>query len=191
MEQEYMLRLYDMDLLSFSLAEQGIEGLKAKLLWTNEEHRQLLPLDMELSDAGVLKWLQKRVIPKNRTYVAEILKTFGLSINDTKGIIDVCKGLALNDSYWVVPGDFSGTFAQYNLYENRFSEILSLVAYTGIGQSDAAFTTSPDFAAIAASSRAAALSVSRAEDLPGVLEEAVSLIRTRRQSVLVDVQLAR
>ena len=29
-----------------------------------------------------------------------------------------------------------------------------------------AFTTSPDFAAIAASSRAAALSVSRAEDLP-------------------------
>lgn len=48
-----------------------------------------------------------------------------------------------------------------------------------------------DFAAIAASSRAAALSVSRAEDLPGVLEEAVSLIRTRRQSVLVDAQLAR
>ena len=144
MEQEYMLRLYDMDLLSFSLAEQGIEGLKAKLLWTNEEHRQLLPLDMELSDTGVLKWLQKRVIPKNRAYVAEILKTFGLSINDTKGIIDVCKGLSLNDSYWVVPGGFSGTFAQYNLYENRFSEILSLVAYTGIGQSDAAFTTSPE-----------------------------------------------
>ena len=116
MEQEYMLRLYDMDLLSFSLAEQGIEGLKAKLLWTNEEHRQLLPLDMELSDAGVLKWLRKRVIPKNRAYVAEILKTFGLSINDTKGIIDVCKGLSLNDSYWVVPRGFSGTFAQYNLY---------------------------------------------------------------------------
>ena len=144
MEQEYMLRLYDRDLLSFSLAEQGIEGLKAKLLWVNEEHKHLLPLDMELSDAGVLKWLQKRVIPKNRAYVAEILKTFGLSINDTKGIIDVCKGLSLNDSYWVVPGDFSGTFAQYNLYENRFSEILSLVAYTGIGQSDATFTTSPE-----------------------------------------------
>ena len=144
MEQEYMLRLYDRDLLSFSLAEQGLEGLKAKLLWVNEEHRHLLPLDMELSDAGVLKWLQKRVIPKNRAYVAEILKTFGLSINDTKGIIDVCKGLSLNDSYWVVPGDFSGTFAQYNLYENRFSEILSLVAYTGIGQSDVTFTISPE-----------------------------------------------
>lgn len=144
MEQEYMLRLYDMDLLAFSMAEHGIEGLKARLLWVNEEHRPLLPLDMELSDAGVLKWLQKRVIPKNRAYVAEILKTLGLSVNDTRGIIDVCKGLSLNDSYWVVPRDFPGTFAQYNLYENRFSEILSLVAYTGVGQSDAAFTTSPE-----------------------------------------------
>ena len=124
MEQEYMLRLYDMDLLSFTLAEQGLEGLKAKLLLVNEEHKHLLPLDMERSNAGVLKWLQKRVIPKNRAYVAEILKTFGLSINDTKEIIDVCKGLSLNDSYGVVPEGFSGTFAHYNLYENRFSEIL-------------------------------------------------------------------
>ena len=144
MSQEYMLRLYDTDMLAFDLSEQGIEGLKVKILWINDAKEHLLPLEMERTDAGVLKWLQKRVIPKNRAYVAEILKTFGLSINDTKGIIDICKGLSLNDSYWVVPRDFTGTFAQYNLYENRFSEILSLVAYTGIGQSDAAFTTSPE-----------------------------------------------
>ena len=144
MGQEYMLRLYDTDMLAFDLSEQGIEGLKVKILWINDAKEHLLPLEMERTDSGVLKWLQKRVIPKNRAYVAEILKTFGLSINDTKGIIDICKGLSLNDSYWVVPRDFTGTFAQYNLYENRFSEILSLVAYTGIGQRDAAFTTSPE-----------------------------------------------
>lgn len=144
MEKGYVLRLYDTDLLSFSLSEQGIEGLKAQIHSINEEDRALFPLDLELTDDGLVKWLQRRVIPKNRAYVAEILKTFGLSVNDTKGIIDVCKGLSLNDSYWVVPQGFPGTFAQYNLYENRFSEILSLVAYTGIGQSDAAFTTSPE-----------------------------------------------
>jgi hypothetical protein len=76
--------------------------------------------------------------------VEEILKTLRLSMNDTKGIIDVCKGLSLNDSYWIVPKGFGGTFAEYNLYENRFSEILSLVAYTGIGQTNEAFTTSPE-----------------------------------------------
>lgn len=144
MEQAYVLRLYDTDLLSFSLSEQGIEGLKAQIHSIDEEERALFPLDLELTDDGLVKWLQRRVIPKNRAYVAEILKTYGLSVNDTKGIIDVCKGLSLNDSYWVVPLGFTGTFAQYNLYENRFSEILSLVAYTGIGQSDAAFTTSPE-----------------------------------------------
>ena len=144
MEQAYVLRLYDTDLLSFSLSEQGIEGLKAQIHSIDEEDRALFPLDLELTDDGLVKWLQRRVIPKNRAYVAEILKTYGLSVNDTKGIIDVCKGLSLNDSYWVVPQGFTGTFAQYNLSENRFSEILSLVAYTGIGQSDAAFTTSPE-----------------------------------------------
>ena len=144
MEQAYVLRLYDTDLLSFSLSEQGIEGLKAQIHSIDEEDRALFPLDLELTDDGLVKWLQRRVIPKNRAYVAEILKTYGLSVNDTKGIIDVCKGLSLNDSYWVVPQGFTGTFAQYNLYENRFSEILSLVDYTGIGQSDAAFTTSPE-----------------------------------------------
>ena len=144
MEKGYVLRLYDTDLLSFTLSERGIEGLKAQIHSVNEEARALFPLDLELADDGLVKWLQRRVIPKNRAYVAEILKTFGLSVNDTKGIIDVCKGLSLNDSYWVVPQGFTGTFAQYNLYENRFSEILSLVAYTGIGQSDAAFTTSPE-----------------------------------------------
>lgn len=144
MEQDYVLRLYDTDLLSFSLSEQGIEGLKSQIHSVKEEKKALFPLDLDLTDDGLVKWLQRRVIPKNRAYVAEILKTFGLSINDTKGIIDVCKGLSLNDSYWVVPQGFTGTFAQYNLYENRFSEILSLVAYTGIGQSDAAFTTSPE-----------------------------------------------
>ena len=46
--------------------------------------------------------------------------------------------------YWIVPQGFNGTYEQYNLYENKFSEILSLVAYTGVGHSNEAFTTSPE-----------------------------------------------
>ena len=60
-------------------------------------------------------------------------KQKALSLIDTKGIIDVCKGLSLNDSYWIVPENFDGRFADFNLYENRFSQTLSLVAYTGAG----------------------------------------------------------
>lgn len=144
MNEHYSLRLYDTELMRFSIQQRGIEGLVITINSVNEAQRHLLPLDMEVTGEGVCKWLKQRVIPKSRTFAAEILKTLGLNINDTKGIIDVCKGLSLNDSYWVVPEDFAGSFADYNLFENRFSEMLSLVAYTGIGQTDAAFTTSPE-----------------------------------------------
>lgn len=144
MSNIYSLRIYDTELIRFSMEKRGLEGLVAEILSVNTEHSHLMPLDMEQTNEGIIKWLERRVIPKNRTYVDEILKTLGLSHNDTKGIIDVCKGLSLNDSYWVVPDGFEGTFAQYNLYENRFSEMLALVAYTGAGQSKQAFTTSPE-----------------------------------------------
>jgi hypothetical protein len=140
----YELRLYDDILLTFTLEEMGIEGLVCNIIEVHTDNNNLFPLDMPITNEGVLKWLSKRVIPKNRTFVDEILKALGLSVGNTKGIIDVCKGLSLNDSYWVVPAGFEGTWGQYNLYENRFSEILSLVAYTGHGASPKAFTTSPE-----------------------------------------------
>ena len=140
----YNLRLYDDNLITFSLEEKGLEGLQANILSSDTQKKHLFPLDLELTNEGIVKWLERRVIPKNRQFVDEILKTLGLSVNNTKGIIDVCMGLSLNDSYWVVHSDFSGKFADYNLYENRFSEALSLVAYTGVGGSNEAFSTSPE-----------------------------------------------
>ena len=134
----YELRMYDAPLLSFELSSNTAVGYSAKINNISEQ-RSLLPLDLELTRDGILKWLERRVIPKNRTYVEEILRSFWLAFGETKGIIDVCKGLSLNDSYWVVPEGFEGKFADYNLYENRFSEILSLVAFTGVTQSAVAF----------------------------------------------------
>lgn len=144
MSSVYSLRIYDTELIRFLMEKRGLEGLVAEILCVNEELKHLMPLDLDLTNEGIIKWLERRVIPKNRTFVDEILKTLGLSHNDTKGIIDVCKGLSLNDSYWVVPDRFEGSFEQFNLYENRFSEMLALVAYTGAGQSKQVFTTSPE-----------------------------------------------
>lgn len=144
MENTYNLRIYDENLITFSLGIKGLEGLKAEILDLNTEKRSLFPLDLEITEEGIVSWLEKRVIPKNRQFVDEILKTLGLSANDTKGIIDVCMGLSLGDSYWVVPEDFEGRFDAYNLYENRFSEALSLVAYTGARGSRDEFSTSPE-----------------------------------------------
>lgn len=145
MSNVYHLKLYDDILVTFSLEEKGLEGLVVEVLSYDESKKHLLPINMELTAKGIIKWLSKRVIPKNRAFVDEILKTFGLSVNDTKGIIDICLGLSLNDSYWVTPVEFDGKFADYNLFENPFSEALSLVAYTGVGSAEKAFSTSPEF----------------------------------------------
>ena len=143
MTNSYELRLFDISLLTFELTAGSLGEYEVNIkVISGLSH--LLPLDLELSGEGIVKWLQRRVIPKNRAFVEEILRSLGLSRNNIKDIIDVCKGLSLNDSYWVVPENFEGRFEDFNLYENRFSEILSLVAYTGIAQSVTEFSTSPE-----------------------------------------------
>lgn len=145
----YKLKIYDQELLSFSYSDDSHfnifgDEFPTHILSVNEDQKHLFPLDLELTDSGLLNWLERRVIPKNRAFVLQILSSLGLEPDDIRGIIDVCKGLSLNDSYWIVPDGFEGRFSDYNLYENRFSEALSLVAYTGYGKSNAAFSTSPE-----------------------------------------------
>lgn len=98
MSSIYSLRLYDRELMRFSMEKKGLSGLVAEILSIDENCLPLMPLDMERTNEGVIQWLARRVIPKNRTFVDEILKMLGLSHNDTQGIMDVCKGLSLNDS---------------------------------------------------------------------------------------------
>lgn len=128
-ESTYQLKLYDEVLMEFSIAR--VPEFRIEVISVNEERRHLLPLDLETTPEGIEKWLEHRSIPKNRDLVADILGALDLSIDDLKGIIDICFGLSLNDSYWVTQPGFEGTFDEYNLYENEFSNALSLVAYTG------------------------------------------------------------
>ena len=125
----YYLKLYDEKLMEFSLERSP--GIRCRLLWVNEDMKELFPLDLELSDEGLLHWLGKRTIPKNREMVGKILSSLGLEMQDIKGMLDIGFGLSLNDSYWTPQTDFEGSFGEYNLYENEFTSALSLVAYTG------------------------------------------------------------
>lgn len=142
----FELRQYDQILLTFDFIEKKLEGQFCKIISINEESKSLLPIGMEVTDEGLLSWLKGRVVPKNREFVHQILSRYGLNQNDTLGIIKLCKGLSLNDSYWIVEQGFCGAFSAYNLYENSFARALSLIAYTGYGTSTAkGFSSSPEF----------------------------------------------
>jgi len=94
----YILKQYDIDLLYFSM-ENTINGLNVKIQKVNKEKEYLLPLDLELTNASLTRWLKNRIIPRNRAYVSNFLSRLGLNEKDTKGIIDICQGLSLNDCY--------------------------------------------------------------------------------------------
>lgn len=141
----YLLKQFDIDLLQFDM-QKDIDGVSAQILSVNDKQKNLLPLDLELSNSGLAKWLKRRTIPGNRAYVQNFLAKLGLNEKDTKGIIDFCKGLSLNDCYWVVEENFNGSFADNNLYDNRFSNVLSHIAFTGYGSFlKSSLRSSPEF----------------------------------------------
>ena len=143
----FYLKQYDTVLLSFEILEDPLEGQKCWIHEIDEAHANLLPVGLKKTDEGLMSWLRSRIIPKNREYVDALLAKSGLSHNDTKGILQVCRVLSLNDSYWVVEEGFNGKYADYNLYEHDFVKVLSLIAYTGYGSSSRAkgFSSSPEF----------------------------------------------
>ena len=130
----YELKHFDTTLVRF-FATEDTNAPEIKILWTNEYKKELFPLDLELTNEGIAKWLKNRTIPKNRAYVHNFLSKCGLNINRPMTIIKVSKGPSLNDCYWVVEEGFDGPYDKFNLYDNRFSQVLAMIAFTGYGSS--------------------------------------------------------
>ena len=128
-----ILKHRDKDLLRFEWLEpQGV-----RIVSVNESKRRFLPLDFkgEVSERNLWKWLSGRVIPRNRRNVEILMAATGLDSRNARGIIEICRGLSLNDVYWVVADDFKGRWSDYNLYDNEFSQTVALTAFNGMGSS--------------------------------------------------------
>ena len=142
---EYILKLFDTNLLKFKIIE-NLSNPVLQITWINEKKKQLLPIGMEVSDKGLASWLKNRSIPKNRANVNAFLAKCGLNANRPMDVITVCRGFSLNDSYWVAEEGFEGTFGDNNLYENNFSRVLAMIAFTGYGSSvRSSLASSPEF----------------------------------------------
>lgn len=141
----YILKQFDNNLLYFSM-ENTINGLTVQIQSVNEEKKYLLPLDLDLTNESLVRWLKNRTVPRNRAYVSNFLSRLGLNEKDTKGIIDVCQGLSLNDCYWVVKEGCRDLFKDKNLYVNSFNTNIASIAFTGYGSyTRSTFRSSPEF----------------------------------------------
>ena len=126
-----ILKHRDKELLRF----EWIEPQGVRIVSVNEQNARFLPLDFkgEVSDENLWKWLSRRVVPRNRRNVDVLMAATGLDSRNVRGIIAICRGLSLNDVYWVVPNDFKGKWKDFNLYDNEFSQAIALTAFNGMG----------------------------------------------------------
>lgn len=141
----FVLKQFDDVLLNF-MAKRTIDGIDISITSINKDKVERLPLGMSPTSESLTRWLRHRTIPANRAYAQNFLSKNGLSENDFIGILQICKGLSLTDCYWVTYPNDKKTFAEVNLFDNRFSQVLSQIAFTGYGSSPASkFRSSPEF----------------------------------------------
>lgn len=141
----YILKHFDTPLLRFA-ADRDAQDPHYEILWVNEAEEHLLPLGLEATPEGVRNWVKRRNIPKNRAFASTFLARNGLNSNRPLGILSLSKGLSLNDCYWVLEEGDPSAFGKANLYDNRMSQLLAQVAFTGYGSSRrSGFTSSPEF----------------------------------------------
>ena len=139
-----VLRHRDRELLRFEWVEpQGV-----RVVSVNEAERRFLPLEMHgvANDETLWTWLTRRAVPRNRRNIEELMARIGLSSRNVKGIIELCRGLSLNDVYWVVPDGCEDSWKDFNLYENDFSNAIAQMAFSGVGPDfREQWTSSPEF----------------------------------------------
>lgn len=150
--KKFILKSKDTLLITFEYKKEIIEDIGVMYTFfitnINEEKRNLFPYSLEETAFGLEKWISARKVPKNRQFVNEILDTLTEkdSLKHPMDYIEVSFGLSLNDSYWIVPDDGKEyLWKDYNLYYNKFSEILSLVAFTGHETEVTGLRTSPEY----------------------------------------------
>ena len=128
-----ILRHRDRELLRFEW--NGLEGVR--IVSVNEAEKKFLPLEMrgEATDERLWEWLRHRVVPKHRNHILDLLAKMGVRYS-VRTIIEISRGLSLNDVHWVAPDGSKAKWSKVNLYGNPFSEILSVMAFTGLGPND-------------------------------------------------------
>ena len=139
-----VLRHRDKELLRFD----WVGDARVRIVAVNDAERRFLPIDFgkerfDCADDALRHpledWLVSRSSPVGRHFMRNLMDSLGLNINSPsyhRKALEFSKGLSLNDVYWVVPDDFRGTWAEFNLYDNPFSEAMAEIAFTGRGRFD-------------------------------------------------------
>ena len=89
-------------------------------------------------------WIDSRSVAKHRKHIAELIKMCNMETRT--GLLNMTRGLSLNDTFWIKKSDSTLTWDEVSLYKNPFDEVISRIAFDGVGMRGGRFSaTSPEF----------------------------------------------
>lgn len=78
-----------------------------------------------------VEWASNRSLSLGRSHAKEILNSLRVSQNNRYGICKVCRGLSLEDSYWIRQDGDESSWEDVNLFQNELSLFLTELALSG------------------------------------------------------------
>lgn len=78
-----------------------------------------------------VEWASNRTLSIGRSYAKEILNTLRLSQSNRYAVCMACRGLSLEDAYWIRKDDDEKTWEEVNLFQNPLSLFITEVSLSG------------------------------------------------------------
>lgn len=125
----YHLMNKDQQLLTFT--EPNALGVYT-IVCVDETQRHLFPpvFTSGIDERNLRTFIENRTVSVNRHHMEIVVGK--LNLKTKFDMLRYCKGLALTDTYWVRPDYETVTWADCNLYHNKFDQALGWMAFTGV-----------------------------------------------------------
>ena len=78
-----------------------------------------------------MEWAANRTLSIGRSYAKEILNSMRLSQNNRYAVCKACRGLSLEDSYWIKQDGDSKTWEEVSLFQNPLSLFITEISLSG------------------------------------------------------------
>lgn len=85
----------------------------------------------DLSYVDFMEWTMNRTLSVSRSYAKEILNALRLSQSNRFAVCRACRGLSLQDSYWIRQDEDEKTWAEVTLFQHELSLFMTEISLSG------------------------------------------------------------
>jgi len=124
-------QLFNADTLVLEFThERTLTGDRYSKIVVHEPEQLPIRLKIKCDEDHLQDWIERRSVPVNRHHMEAMLGA--LNLEKPFDLMRYSHALSLNDTFWIKEDSEKVTFAQINLYDNKFDEALGWIAFTGL-----------------------------------------------------------